>query len=310
MEIGKEARGKHIDTVVIFYANSDKIVCHLYNTTQLILVNGHGYTRFIEAFLKPFFESKISLHTQEIKEYNQKALEILGPKQVKRSTVKYKSGVPFDCKTCGFSAKSLVALKKHKVNEHVLSSPDTSNTQLKPIQQSTRNNSMTEALMQENISSTNLSDSENISIEENMIKYTCLECKFVTTEKKELQKHVINEHGCTGMDFECKTCGFVLDSEKQYKSHVQTHHVELKSISNDKETNSIFKCERCNFECHDMDQLGVHNTKHASDEMKLEVNLIAEQKKENDENTKDRDQQQQTQISKSKSDYFSAHVTT
>ena len=257
----------------------------MYNTTQLILVNGHGYTRFIETFLKPFFESKISLHTQEIKEYNQKALEILGPKQVKRSTVKYKSGVPFDCKTCGFSAKSLVALKKHKVNEHVLSSPDTSNTQLKPIQQSTRNNSMTEALMQENISSTNLSDSENISIEENMIKYTCLECKFVTTEKKELQKHVINEHGCTGMDFECKTCGFVLDSEKQYNSHVQTHHVELKSISNDKETNSIFKCERCNFECHDMDQLGVHNTKHASDEMKLEVNLITEHKKENDVET-------------------------
>ena len=93
VEIGKEARGKHIDTVVIFYANSDKIVCHLYNTTQLILVNGHGYTKFIEIFLKPFFESKISLHTQEIKEYNQRALEVLGPKQVKRSTVKYKSGV-------------------------------------------------------------------------------------------------------------------------------------------------------------------------------------------------------------------------
>ena len=48
---GNDKNGKHVNTQVVFYADRDKIVCHLYNTTQLILVNGHGYQRFIDLFL-------------------------------------------------------------------------------------------------------------------------------------------------------------------------------------------------------------------------------------------------------------------
>ena len=54
VDLGKEISGKHIDSKVVFYVNRDKVVCHLYNTTQLILVNGHGYANFIEIFLKPY----------------------------------------------------------------------------------------------------------------------------------------------------------------------------------------------------------------------------------------------------------------
>ena len=51
--------GNHIDTQVVFYVNRDKVVLHCYNTTQLILVNGHGYLNLVEALLKPYFEAKI-----------------------------------------------------------------------------------------------------------------------------------------------------------------------------------------------------------------------------------------------------------
>ena len=102
VDIGKEASGKHVDTVVVFYANNDKVVCHLYNTTQLILVNGHGYANLITIFLKPFFESKISFNTKEVEEYNEQVLRTLGPKQVRRSSVKYRSGSLFICKSCEF----------------------------------------------------------------------------------------------------------------------------------------------------------------------------------------------------------------
>ena len=61
LKTGKDVGGKHIDTQVIFFLNRDKVVLHCYNTTQLILVNGHGYNKLIEVFLKPYFESKITM---------------------------------------------------------------------------------------------------------------------------------------------------------------------------------------------------------------------------------------------------------
>ena len=82
VDIGKEVSGKHIDSKVVFYMNRNKVVCHLYNTTQLILVNGHGYATFIDIFLKPYFLSKVDLHLDGIARYNKLALETLGTKQV------------------------------------------------------------------------------------------------------------------------------------------------------------------------------------------------------------------------------------
>ena len=90
VKIGKEATGKHIDSQVVFFCDRDKVVCHFYNTTQLVLVNGHGYSSFIETYLKPYFTSKIQLKKEEINNFNAQALESLttGPKKVKRSEAK------------------------------------------------------------------------------------------------------------------------------------------------------------------------------------------------------------------------------
>ena len=149
IETRKKATGKHIDTVIVFYASGSKVVCHLYNTTQLILVNGHGYANLVNNFLNPFFEYKVSANVDKIEENNKEALGNLGPKQVRRSSVRYKTGSPFSCKMCDFSAKSLGKNeKKHKENEHTqsfssLKSPDTS---LVPIQHSTLN-----SILQQNL---------------------------------------------------------------------------------------------------------------------------------------------------------------
>ena len=137
VSVGMEAGKKHIDTLVVFYANMDKVVCHLYNTTQLILVNGHGYVNFINQFLKPFFESKVSMNLEEIEKYNSMVLEKLGCKRVKRSSVSYHSGSTFPCNACDFSTTTLMTLKKHMQHDHHAISLNSSALYLSSIQHGT-----------------------------------------------------------------------------------------------------------------------------------------------------------------------------
>lgn len=119
MKTGKDVGGKHIDTQVIIFMNRDKVVLHCYNTTQLILVNGHGYSKLIDAFLKPYFEFKISMKVEEIKEFNETILSTFGNKTVKRSNVKYTGSPTFLwCTRCDFAAKSKASLVKHKKSTH------------------------------------------------------------------------------------------------------------------------------------------------------------------------------------------------
>ena len=80
IKLGKDNNGKHVNTQIIFFADRDKIICHLFNTTQLILVNGHGYKKFIDLFLKPFLTAKISENLEEIEEYNDEAVKKLDTK--------------------------------------------------------------------------------------------------------------------------------------------------------------------------------------------------------------------------------------
>ena len=59
VKAGTETGGKHVDTLIVFFINRDKVMCHFYNTTQLILVNGHGYSNLIDQFLLQYFHSKL-----------------------------------------------------------------------------------------------------------------------------------------------------------------------------------------------------------------------------------------------------------
>ena len=138
---GKDVNGMHVVSKVVFYANRDKIVCHLYNTTQLILVNGHGYKKFIDVFLRPFFDSKILACNMEIQNLNEEVAEKFGPKTVKRGSWKSKRGSLFPCIKCELPFKNMTSLKKHNENKHALSI-NVSQDNFEP-RQSTRNNSLT-----------------------------------------------------------------------------------------------------------------------------------------------------------------------
>ena len=177
VKTGKDVGGKHIDTQIVFFSNRDKVVLHCYNTTQLILVNGHGYADFIKVCLKPFFEAKIKMNEEDIVRFNANVLDTLGSKRVKRSDVKYTGGATFLwCTRCDFAAKSRTALLKHKKINHAVSfSPQSSpSTSLAlPKHQSTRNNLITEALLQENMTIDDISSEET-----DALKFTCLAYNF------------------------------------------------------------------------------------------------------------------------------------
>ena len=117
--------------------------------------------------MKPYFETKINLNNQEIAQYNKLVLEIFGSKQVKRSTFKYKHGSTHECRVCDISANSLMTLKKHKESHHAISF----NSSMALVSSSTRNNSISETLLQENLGLANLSNqsSKAITAEETVL---------------------------------------------------------------------------------------------------------------------------------------------
>ena len=184
---------------VIFYSNRDKVVLHLYNTTQRILVNGHGYEDFIEFFLKPFFEAKVHDYPNEILKVNNEVIKKFGPKTVKRSNVKYKGGSVFNCNKCEFTFKTQIMLNKHKDSDHILSFNKTKC--LVQPRQSTRNSSL---LMLENIGSTGLD--ESLSLEEKALEFTCKDSDLVNMSKTIISEHKETVHENLKMEANSYKC--------------------------------------------------------------------------------------------------------
>ena len=168
----------HVVSKVVFYLDRDKVVCHLYNTTQRIMVNGRGYEKLTDMFLKPLFQSKVDFYGKEIKMLNEEVSKKFGPKFVKRSDVKFKEGASYPCFRCDLIFKSLPALNKHKISDHGLSF-NTSKSQLEP-RESTRNNSLLE--YQDNGLTEKLLN-EDISLDESLIENG----KMITKEKMTLK---------------------------------------------------------------------------------------------------------------------------
>ena len=158
IKAGKDANGMHVVSQVVFFVDRDKVICHLYNTTQRILVNGRGYKRFVDVFLKPFFTSKVESCPEEIKSLNEEISHKFGAKTVKRSNVKYNSGSVqlFVCTKCNYNFRNLSSLNKHKISDHATAlSLDASHNTILP-RQSTRNNSFATSLMLEDLTTADL----------------------------------------------------------------------------------------------------------------------------------------------------------
>ena len=143
------------------------------------MVNGHGYRRFIDLFLKPFLSSKIDECLEAIEEFNDEVIQKLGPNTVKRTNVKLQRGPIYSCQSCELAAKSVPALNKHRKLDH---------------RQSTGNNSVIESLMIEDLTVTELSHVDDKLIEENSLKYRCKDCNVVAMSKRLIDVHVKTKH--------------------------------------------------------------------------------------------------------------------
>jgi hypothetical protein len=288
VKTGTDSIGKHVDTQVIFFANRDKIVCHFYNTTQLILMNGHGYVKFVEQFLAPYFVSKTQLYEGDIVNYNNLVLETLGSKKVKRSDIKYKRGSTFPCIKCDFAAKTNAALEKHKKNTHAISfiasftSPSTSMALPGKAMTSTRDNSIN--VLNEDISLFGLPDDssdfkEKVTLEETILpvsmverpikdRFHCFICQAGFKDLTQLSKHekihdpLIDEQNRNNPDkiidenlsvkhiqHNCIVCSFQCSNSLALEEHIQLAHY-TKDVK--------FKCDCCNYEFSSEIDLSAH----------------------------------------------------
>ena len=97
--------------------------------------------------------------------------------------------------------------------------------------QSTRNNSVMEHLMIEDL---NVTDLENQTIQENTLKYTCDVCHYVTTNKKNIDEHITEKHESNKNEevtFMCTICNHEFREAESYDSHLKIHEVRKESYS-------------------------------------------------------------------------------
>ena len=231
VKTGMETGGKHVDTQIVFFIDRDKVTCHFYNTTLLILVNGHGHKSLVEEFLVPYLEAKIKINEEEIKIFNEQALESLGGKMVKRNSVRYKGGSVFPCNRCVFATKTLDALGKHIRSEHGLNSTGDSQSIISP-RHSTCNNSVNEGISKDINDKTPSNVLPMIEHITENLKYTCLECDYKTKTKENMKKHVKSIHEPETKDIQiiCGICKHNFVQEEDFNIHVKQH--EVKVVSN------------------------------------------------------------------------------
>ena len=55
----KELSGKHVDTKIEFRVDGEKVLIHVYNSKQKLLIQGRKYEWFINEFLEPYFIQRI-----------------------------------------------------------------------------------------------------------------------------------------------------------------------------------------------------------------------------------------------------------
>ena len=103
----KELSGKHVDTKLEFKFNSEKIVIHVYNSTQKLLIQGRKHCWFVENYLEPFFKIRISKLMTEIEQINRDIITTLD-----EGTLDEEAEILY-CDKCDFSAQSGENLRNH-----------------------------------------------------------------------------------------------------------------------------------------------------------------------------------------------------
>ena len=128
---GYDENMKHVEAIVRFYFEGNKVTVTCYNTTQRVKVEGRGYVKFLEQFLKPFLMERLSrTDPNKIDRYNKEVIAALSGKRkvVSRPvrSVRYKVMAKLDCPKCDLSFLNEGQLKKHKITVHTKGPNDSS----------------------------------------------------------------------------------------------------------------------------------------------------------------------------------------
>lgn len=120
-----ELSGKHIDTKVEFRVNGEKLVIHIYNSRQKLMVQGRRHDWFVDMYLEPFFKLRIAKSMPKIELMNKTILSALSLKQNRRTKTNDKDIISEEadiliCDKCDFHSEVANELRKHIIDEHTV----------------------------------------------------------------------------------------------------------------------------------------------------------------------------------------------
>ena len=256
---GYDENFKHVQSIVRFVVNSNRVTVTCYNTTQRVKVEGKGYIEFVKKFFKPYLMKKLSKEVHEkIDSYNKEVIAALSGKRkaVTRPmrSVRYKAMAQLPCSKCDLSFKNDAQLKRHKTVMHTKGPNDSIGCTINE-------------LLVEDISLSE-SDSGDIEVmntkeylpieysEEKETKHvtTNIESSCQGTDKEESTKEhqeessvdlpiqdLLNDTGpsiqiqtleeTSEQDIKCNFCDFTLPTLLDLNSHIQTKHKSNNTIT-------------------------------------------------------------------------------
>ena len=185
---GMENGNKHVDYKIEFQVNGEKVVLHAYNGKQRFTISGKNHVNFVTKYIKPFFTKKVECYVSEADKFNEAVIANLG-RTVKRENVKYKTtqSQSLSCNRCNQTSNSISQLHSHMKASHE-KTMDIS--RYNERHQSTKNNSMAESIMVEDISELEIESDENVMKQLTFV--TLEEETNVIDEKKELEEKHYN----------------------------------------------------------------------------------------------------------------------
>ena len=261
---GYDKNGKHVETIITFSVNDQKVVVVCYNTTQKVKVEGNGYIEFCEKYIKKLFINLIREASVKIDDYNKAVVAALSGKRKAVSrpvrSVRYKAMAKLACNQCEISFLNTSQLSVHKRSLHTSSSKDDSaNLSKIPIVDDL---SLMDLSMEAN-------HHQELELEERCpdinICYECDKCEHKALSEEDLNVHKVNVHTkkaeklqetststVTSEQFACSECNFHGEDQGNLDEHGNTH-VAPKEVDP-----VIYHCGKCENKYEVFDDLARH----------------------------------------------------
>ena len=80
-DAGMDNANRHMNTKMVVYANTERIVLHAYNGTQNLMVQGKNFENLVTNYLQPYFNQKIQSENNLILQFNSNVQDKLGQKK-------------------------------------------------------------------------------------------------------------------------------------------------------------------------------------------------------------------------------------